>query len=339
MGGPFGGSGTYTLSSGSLTAPILVIGYEGTGNFTQTGGTATVGDTLTLAQQPGSSGVYNLQGGSLAALNEVVGSYGSGAFTQSGGTNTVGGALNLSPATFTGGSSTYNLTDGYLSAGTVNLNDRGAFNQTGGTFDFSTFNHIAGSASFTDLYLGRDIGSSSTYNLSGGTLAATGYEYVGYSGTGSFTQSGGTHTVAQRLRLGWNAGSSGSYDLSGGSLYVADNETVGIHGSGCFNQSGGTHTAAQLLMIGGNAGASGSYNLSNNGSLAVNGAEFIGLNGGTGAFTQDGERMRPTIPWRSALPAAPGLTPSPAAACLSERTNTPGIMPPASLSRTAARIR
>ena len=45
------------------------------------------------------------------------------------------------------------------------------------------------------LYLGELIGSSGSYNLSGSGLLTATSEYIGYSGTGSFTQSGGTNTA------------------------------------------------------------------------------------------------------------------------------------------------
>jgi autotransporter-associated beta strand protein len=105
---------------------------------------------------------------------------------------------------------------------------------------------------------------------------------VGYSGTGSFTQSGGTHTVTA-LYLGTDAGASGTYNLSGGSLSVGGNEYVGIFGSGAFNQTGGTHTVSGNLYLATNAGSSGTYSLSG-GSLS---AGTITLNSG-GTFTQSG---------------------------------------------------
>ena len=58
--------------------------------------------------------------------------------------------------------------------------------QSGGT------NSVAGY-----LYLGYNAGSSGTYNLSGSGLLSAGYsEYIGYSGSGSFTQSGGTNSAS-----------------------------------------------------------------------------------------------------------------------------------------------
>ena len=41
------------------------------------------------------------------------------------------------------------------------------------------------------------------------------YEYVGYSGTGVFTQTGGTNDPATQLYIGFNFGSSGTYNLDG----------------------------------------------------------------------------------------------------------------------------
>ena len=56
-----------------------------------------------------------------------------------------------------------------------------------------------------------------------------GEHYVGYGGTGSFTQSGGTKTSGYDLYLGYNSTDSGSYALSGGSL-TTSTLTVGCWG-------------------------------------------------------------------------------------------------------------
>ena len=94
-----------------------------------------------------------------------------------------------------------------------------------------------------------------------------GDEYIGNSGSGSFTQSGGTNTVYVPL-LGTNPGASGTYSLSGGSLTVSDNEFVGNSGSGAFTQSGGTHTVTNNLHGHSLWRQCGTYNLSG-GSLAA----------------------------------------------------------------------
>jgi autotransporter-associated beta strand protein len=132
------------------------------------------------------------------------------------------------------------------------------------------------------------------YNLSGtGILSATQYQYVGYSGTGSFTQSGGTSSVQGPLYLGYNAGASGTYTLSGGSpsipYYNNNSLYVGYSGTGAFTQSGGTN-ASISLCLGYNAGSSGAYNL-NGGTLVV---PSISGGAGTAAFNFGGGTLLAT---------------------------------------------
>ena len=108
--------------------------------------------------------------------------------------------------------------------------------------------------------------------------------FIGNSGTGIFTQSGGTNSASSYLYLGYYAGSSGTYSLSGGGLLsVGGNEFVGYSGTGSFAQSGGTNSAPGL-WLGFNTGGSGTYNLSGSGLLSVP-YQFIG-NSGSGSFTQ-----------------------------------------------------
>ena len=101
-----------------------------------------------------------------------------------------------------------------------------------------------------NLYLGGsplqvsngDAAGSGTYNLGGtGSLTASS-EYIGYSGTGTFNQTGGTNTVSYQLIVGQNPGSSGTYNLNDGTLSGA--QYIGRFGIGTFTQNGGTNTAA-----------------------------------------------------------------------------------------------
>ncbi|MFZ0052385.1 MAG: autotransporter domain-containing protein, partial [Desulfobaccales bacterium] len=206
---------------------------------------------------------------------------GSGAFTQSGGTNAVGFDLVLGDSSRASGS--YTLSAGRLAVGgneNIGNYGSGAFTQSGGT------NTVVGY-----LYLGDNAGASGTYNLSdsgsGSYLSVGGPEYIGNSGTGVFTQGGGTNTVTNDLYLAYNTGASGTYNLSStGYLSVGGSEIIGNSGTGVFTQSGGTNAVTSSLYLGNNAGASGTYNLSG-GSLSVGAFEYIG-NSGTGAFTQSG---------------------------------------------------
>jgi hypothetical protein len=297
-----GGSGAYTLSGdGSLYVGANgadyneYIGYSGNGAFTQSGGTNLANNDLYLGYNSNISGAYTLRGGSLNVVHEFVGYSGSGAFTQSGGTNRVNQELYLGRNT--GGNGAYNLSDsGSLSVGyheIVGNSGTGSFTQSGGT-------HQVG----MELHLGEYAGSSGSYTLSAGSLSV-GYssttfnnECIGNFGTGVFTQTGGSHQIANNLYIGRNANSRGAYDLSGGSL-SANYEYVGDSGVGAFTQSGGSHRVANQLYLGRGAGSSGSYNLSDNGSLWVGYQEYIGYGGsstsqkgGTGAFNQSGGTHR-----------------------------------------------
>ena len=90
------------------------------------------------------------------------------------------------------------------------------------------------------------------------SLSANYYENVGYSGTGSVTQSGGTNNVGYNLTFASNPATSGNYTLNGGYLWVANYEDVGYSGAGTFTQSGGTHVVANdVLYIADNSGSSG----------------------------------------------------------------------------------
>ena len=120
----------------------------------------------------------------------------------------------------TRGAGTLNVTSGDLYVGsslTCGQNGRAAVLESGGM--------VAVGSSGT-LSVGLSVGGSGTYNLSGNAYLTGGYEDVGYSGTGIFTQSGGTNNVGS-LYLGMYAGSSGTYGLTGGGQLSAAGEYIG----------------------------------------------------------------------------------------------------------------
>jgi hypothetical protein len=123
--------------------------------------------------------------------------------------------------------------------------------------------------------------------MSGGTLSF-GNHYVGYSGTGVFTQTGGVANGSDAngsLYLGYNAGDNGTYNLSGTGYLSGEPEHIGYSGTGTFNQSAGTNSAA--FELGSNVGASGTYNLSGTGTVTAGYYEKIGVSG-TGVSTTPG---------------------------------------------------
>jgi hypothetical protein len=280
-----GSIGTYNLSgTGNLSAFRELIGLSGKGTFTQTGGTNTAANFLYLGGNSGSSGTYNLggTGNLLTYLDEIIGLSGKGTFNQTGGTNTLTYDLYLGHNS--GSIGTYNLggignllsTYGHEYIG---YKGTGTFNQTGGTHT------LKGMGGNRNLYLGYNSGSSGTYNLSGtGNLSPNFNEYIGYSGTGTFNQTGGTNTVKGALDLGLIPGSSGTYNLSGDGNLSANWINVGSGGTGTFTQTGGTNTAANVLDLG--SGSTGTYQLSGTGTLSA-GLIIVG-SGRTGTFTQTG---------------------------------------------------
>src|SRR4029079_1519247 len=108
------------------------------------------------------------------------------------------------------------------------------------------------------LHLGQNAGAVGCYSLSGtGTLtvtSSTGFEYVGYSGAGTFNQSGGTN-ICPNIDLGEQSTGNGTYNLSGGLAHACARENVGVSGSGTFVQSGGTNLAQSLLLGTSSSGA------------------------------------------------------------------------------------
>ncbi len=163
-------------------------------------------------------------------------------------------------------------------SGTAATSGRGALTQSAGTL--ATTNG-------TDLVVGYGADSSGTYTMSGGAFSASQNEFVGYSGTGVFNQSGGTNTVSSTtafFEVGDNVGATGTYNLSGtGTLTSNSSEYVGYFGGGNFNQTGGTNTTPQNLTLGVVAGSTGSYSISA-GSLTVGNNLVVG-SAGTGTMT------------------------------------------------------
>jgi hypothetical protein len=91
------------------------------------------------------------------------------------------------------------------------------------------------------LDIGVNSGLSGNLQMSGGSLGSNYGELVGDSGTGSFSQTGGTNSGSDVI-LGNTIGSVGTYNLAGGNLTALyQGESVGQAGIGSFTQSGGNN--------------------------------------------------------------------------------------------------
>ena len=70
----------------------------------------------------------------------------------------------------------------------------------------------------SNTYSGSTTVDGGTLQMPSGSLASP-TQYIGYSASGSFLQSGGSNGVSYALVLGNSVGSSGTYSLSGGAAF------------------------------------------------------------------------------------------------------------------------
>ena len=90
------------------------------------------------------------------------------------------------------------------------------------------------------LYLGYNAADSGTYSFSGTARSSGSNQYVGYSGTGTVTQSGGANSASSALsRLQLRQQRNVHPQRRHADRAV---EYVGYSGTGTFTQSGGTNT-------------------------------------------------------------------------------------------------
>ena len=300
------GSGNYTLSGNGYLYSAEYVGYSGTGSFTQNGGINK--GSVYLGYNSTGSGTYNLNSGLLMA-NVTVGWAGAGTFTQSGGTINTFSRLAVD-------NGTYNLNSGLISGG-------GAMLMLGGS-GTGTFAQSGGTCTDCEVYigLGGSSGGPGVYNLSGGQLnAGVGQnEYVGYSTSRTFIQSGGVNSAVQ-LSLGM--GAVGVVLQSGGitnatSLYIYNGSTYSLSstgqlsttgeyvgGPGTFTQTGGTNAVGSSgLVVGYSAGATGTYNLK--GGLLV--LSSLSQGSGTAAFNFSGGTMQASSGFSTSLPMTLGTS-------------------------------
>jgi hypothetical protein len=272
-----GSNGNYTLANGNLTVTEnTYVGHSGWGNFNQglfwndttpvstPGGTFQTGN-LYLGYNPSINGYYALANGNLTVReNTYVGHSGWGNFNQGlawGPSSTyivTGGGIfqtgNLYLGYNPGSNGNYNLADGKLTVNGdtyVGYSGQGWFNQ--GLFwnDTTPVSTPGGTFQTGNLYVGgSDKGTTGNgnYNLANGNLTVTKNTYVGYSGQGYFSQTGGTHTVTGTLTIQVNPGSTGTYgtyEMSGGKLNAGN-----ITNYGTFYLKGGDVITSLLQNYG-----------------------------------------------------------------------------------------
>jgi hypothetical protein len=281
-GGPWSDPAGWSLGRAPLAGDVVLLqGPAGAANTTVTLDTSPTGTLSSLTidtTTPGASISLSQSDFSLTAGSETIGNTGVGIYSQSGGSHDVTNEIDI--ASGIGGRGTYNMTGGILTVPFmlgVGFNDGaiGAVSHSGGTIN--TF----------DLNLADNSTTSvGNYNLSAsGLLSVQDDVYVGASGAGTFTQTGGANQVQGSIFIGYASfgpGSRGSYALSGGVVSAAN---VFVGGSDFAAGAPG------VLSV------SGSGNLTATGTLKVwtSGTSRITLAGGTisgGALDLSGDASR-----------------------------------------------
>ncbi|HUT59013.1 MAG TPA: PEP-CTERM sorting domain-containing protein [Phycisphaerae bacterium] len=171
------------------------------------------------------------------------------------------------------------------SAGEPNANVN-AIISNGGTATITEANEAC-----RDLYVGKLASETGSVVVSSGSLN-TKEAYIGSSGDGNFTQTGG-EVSTNSFHVGGEAGSVGRYELHDGNLiFEGDNWYVGEQGAGTFIQYGGTHTIDcgfwQDVYLGYGPNSVGHYEL-HDGNLLVSYPNSVWVGKyGTGSFIQYG---------------------------------------------------
>ena len=202
----------------------ILVGIRAIGEYDMTGGVATNIPNFHLGHGTNAVGTLKVSGGKIAKTDFFIGANGTGhgEVSQSGGDVNAGTLYLPYVATATG---TYNLSSGMLTIQNANVgnNGSGSVVQSGGTCTINGF-----------PWIGALAGGEGLYDMSGGTLSASGYALsVGRYGTGTLNVSGSAVVTASHgVRVGFSNGSAGS---GTGTLVVTNGGTIvttSIYGGG-----------------------------------------------------------------------------------------------------------
>ena len=289
LGQGAGSEGRYELGDeGKLLAAVEFIGDQGTGTFIQTGGKNTTGylSINSLSRYELSGGKLDITGGGLN-VEGVLDLSGSDARIKVGDDAIVnlfgGGVLGTAQSRLTVGANSLTIyAPGAHPADTFgSFATKGMMHQAGQVLDIQAGQGFAGRGRIDDHVVcagtitasvggGIDLngglavvspgavvdlgdGKLTVDDLASGIAAGSlmaGAEYIGDTGTGSFSHTAGTNTIKRDLYLGYEPGSHGTYSISGGSL-EARRVYVGLGGgSGELNilNSDASITVAEGLL-------------------------------------------------------------------------------------------
>jgi hypothetical protein len=224
------GTGTWTQSGGTVTAADEVfVGLGGTSNGTLSvsGGTVNIaGRNLLIAFFNGAQGTLNLSGTGTINVDELLfSSFDPGAIST---INQTGGMLNVGAALVHGrqGNATYNHSAGSATVTTALGNGDFVVGDNGPN-NFYNISGTAAASAGRNFLVGVFGDAVATVNQSGGAVTVGGVLRVGIDGVGTWNQTGGTTTVAGSAWLGDFDSSLGTFKSASGSLSITGNLSVG----------------------------------------------------------------------------------------------------------------
>ncbi|MDO4628202.1 MAG: autotransporter-associated beta strand repeat-containing protein [Planctomycetia bacterium] len=242
---------TLTMNSGIFTVDAdLSLGWHGKGTFIQNNGTTTIGSLHFTSPTEAAAGnkaygTLTMNGGTLTVGNITRGSKPSeSVINMNAGTLNITGTADITNLKYNGG--TINITGNATSNdriqiqnATVNFESEGTWTAArlvitdNDTQPTSIFNHKKGvfavTGTDTRIYTGNSFminhwNGTSEYNLSGGTLNATGANImVGWDGNAKFNITGGTaNAKGVAVVQHENAGGTKKLIIDGGRLNVGE---------------------------------------------------------------------------------------------------------------------
>jgi len=250
------GFGTVSISGGAITAQTLAVSYapNGIGSITVSGGRLVLtgnDENISLRRR---GALMTVSGGTVEANGIAVGSI------ASHNSQNEASRLNLSGGTIFGGfaNAASFSNDFYIGSGSART---GVVNITGGILDLSRANN--------DLVIGRGDGALGIFTMGGGTATVAGAVNVGafaddtqVTGNGEIYLTNGLFNVGGAFNFPLTVGSTATMSQVGGIMKIDGNAAIGSAGSGGVGRyvmSGGTLTNKGTFTIGHASSGSGFF--------------------------------------------------------------------------------
>ena len=307
-----GVSGTINQTGGTVRADAGITFGLGVANYNFGGASLEVGSVNGLHRVAGGTGAFNFSGGTIRVIgSDLTSNVDATLLPTLSATNVPTIDTNGLNATWSGTLTAPGLHQAGVGGNALIKAGLGTLTFSGATRVLDTFavtggatQQIAGATSAVELAVGTGTGSTGSYVMDGGTLlikestladnttpVAGSFRVGDFSGTGAFTQNGGTITVGgsqsplagAALNIG-NQGGTGTYNLNGGTLTLAGGLNV-------LGRSAGTNPISTGVLNIGQTGASTLLEITNGSSL-INGNNAAVTNLGTGTINQNGGTVR-----------------------------------------------